>query len=223
MTVARINPFNEIYAQLNGNDGDFDFPVCIDMELTNHCNLHCLFCPTGTGVSSRDKGFMTYEVFQKVLGDIKGKRTGLRFSRWGEPTLHPQITNFFRRAKEDGHLVHLNTNGQLLNETFMKDLINAGLDSVKFSFQGVDEQSYQEMRQDARFTKLVRNIRTAHGIRGSRTLPYIHVSTTTTYETDDAIKRFKEEIGPYCDLVTAGKTKLEHIEIGKTKLNAEQK
>ena len=87
MTEARKNPFNEIYAQLNGNDGDFDFPVCIDMELTNNCNLHCLFCPTGTGMSTRNKGFMAEEVFQKLLDNLRGRRVGLRFSRWGEPTL----------------------------------------------------------------------------------------------------------------------------------------
>jgi len=58
MARERINPFNVIYGQLNDNEGDFDFPICIDIELTNNCNLHCLFCPTGTGVSNRNKGFM---------------------------------------------------------------------------------------------------------------------------------------------------------------------
>ena len=223
MAEARKNPFNEIYAQLNGNDGAFDFPVCIDMELTNNCNLHCLFCPTGTGTSTRNKGFMAEEVFQKILENLKGTKVGLRFSRWGEPTLHPKIIDFFKMAKEDGHLLHLNTNGQLLNETFITNLINTGLDSIKFSFQGVDEKTYQEMRQDSSFKKLLENIKTVYNIRGEKALPYIHVSTTTTYETDDEIKGFKESISPFCDLVTAGKTKLEHIEIEKTKLNGSQK
>jgi len=223
MAGLRKNPFNEIYAQLNGNDGEFNFPVCIDVELTNNCNLHCLFCPTGTGVSIRNKGFMSDEVFHKLIYDIKGEKIGLRFSRWGEPTLHPKIINFLTMAKEDGHLLHLNTNGQLLNEHFIENLVNIGLDSIKFSFQGVDEKSYQEMRQDSSFNKLVGNIKTTHLIRGERMLPYIHVSTTTTYETDDEIKKFKDEITPYCDLVTAGKTMLEHIEIEKTKLSKKQK
>jgi len=223
MEESRKNPFNEIYAQLNGKDGNFDFPVCIDVELTNNCNLHCLFCPTGTGVSIRNKGFMTDEVFLKIICDIKGEKIGLRFSRWGEPTLHPKIINFLTMAKKDGHLLHLNTNGQLLNERFVEDLVNIGLDSIKFSFQGVDEKSYQEMRQDSNFKKLVENIKTMYLIRGERMFPYIHISTTTTYETDEEIKKFKDEINPYCDLVTSGKTKLEHIEIEKTRLNKEQK
>jgi radical SAM protein with 4Fe4S-binding SPASM domain len=223
MTEARKNPFNGIYTQLNGNDGNFDYPVCIDMELTNNCNLHCLFCPTGTGTSTRNKGFMAEEVFQKLLENLKGRRVGLRFSRWGEPTLHPKIKDFFKMAKMEGHLLHLNTNGQLLNEVFITDLIAAGMDSIKFSFQGVDERTYQEMRQDSSYNKLLENIKTVYTIRGTKALPYIHVSTTTTYETDDEIKGFMKRINPHCDLVTTGKTKLEHIEIEKTKLNDPQK
>ena len=166
---------------------------------------------------------MAEEVFYKLLEDLKGRRIGLRFSRWGEPTLHPKIKDFFKMAKKDGHLLHLNTNGQLLNEIFITDLITAGIDSIKFSFQGVDKKSYQEMRQDSNYNKLLENIKIVHNIRGTMALPYIHVSTTTTYETDDDIKGFKERIFPYCDLVTAGKTKLEHIEIEKTKLDDSKK
>jgi radical SAM protein with 4Fe4S-binding SPASM domain len=223
MAECRTNPFNEIYSQLNGNDGDFTFPVCIDVELTNNCNLHCLFCPTGTGVSVRNRGFMSGEVFKKILDDIGGKKIGLRFSRWGEPTLHPKTIDFLTMAKKDGHLLHLNTNGQLFNEAFIEKLVNMGLDSIKFSFQGIDESSYQEMRQDSNYKKLVENIKAMYRIRGTRLLPYIHISTTTTYETDEEIKKFKDGIGPYCDLVTVGKTKLEHIEIEKTKLDKRQK
>jgi MoaA/NifB/PqqE/SkfB family radical SAM enzyme len=164
--IAKNNPFNSIYAQLNGNDVFFDFPICIDIELTNHCNLHCLFCPTGTGTSVRNKGFMSENTFSAIIDSLKGRKVGLRFSRWGEPTLHPQILFFFRIAKENGCLVHLNTNGQLLNEEAIRGLIDIGIDSIKFSFQGTDEKSYQEMRQDASFDKLIQNVRIMHELGG---------------------------------------------------------
>jgi len=137
--------------------------------------------------------------------------------------MHPQIVKFFKTAKDEGHLIHLNTNGQLLDKVSITELINTGLDSIKFSFQGVDEKSYQEMRQGSSFVKLVEKIKITHKIRGDKTLPYIHISTTTTYESEEAVKKFKEKFGLYCDLVTAGKTKLEHVEIEKTKLTKEQK
>ncbi|GHV96308.1 radical SAM protein [Spirochaetia bacterium] len=222
LSRERNNPFNEIYAKLNSNEGYYDFPVCIDVELTNTCNLHCLFCPTGTGVSTRAKGFMTEEMFQTIMKNLNGHKVGLRFSRWGEPTLHKNIVNFFRIAKSNGHLIHLNTNGQLLNEERITELLKTGLDSIKFSFQGVNEKTYQEMRQDSSFDKLLKNIQITHRLRG-RGGAYMHIATTTTYETDDEIDEFKKFINPYCDLVTIGKTKLEHIDVIKTKLTKNQK
>jgi radical SAM protein with 4Fe4S-binding SPASM domain len=167
---------------------------------------------------------MTEETFMKLMNHLEGRHAGLRFSRWGEPTLHRNIIRFFTVAKENGHLVHLNTNGQLLNEALITDLVELGLDSIKFSFQGVDEKTYQEMRQDSSFNVLINNIKMTHQIRGDKLLPYIHIATTTTYETDWETETFKNMIRPYCDYVTAGKTKLEHIDVNKTtKLNENQK
>jgi MoaA/NifB/PqqE/SkfB family radical SAM enzyme len=159
---VKNNPFNEVYAKLNGNEGYYEFPACMDIELTNICNLHCLFCPTGTGVSIRDKGFMSEETFEKIIENLQGNKVGLRFSRWGEPTLHKDIVKFFKIAKKEGHIVHLNTNGQILNEHLINELLAAGLDSIKFSFQGVDERTYQQMRQDSSFKKLIENIKYTH-------------------------------------------------------------
>ncbi|MDR3176954.1 MAG: SPASM domain-containing protein, partial [Desulfovibrio sp.] len=79
------------------------------------------------------------------------------------------------------------------------------------------------MRQNSSFEKLVENIKAAYRIRGNGKLPYIHISTTTTYESDDAIKKFKDKFISYCDRLTVGKTMLEHIEINDTKLTESQK
>jgi MoaA/NifB/PqqE/SkfB family radical SAM enzyme len=103
-------------------------------------------------------------------------------------------------------------------------LIELGLDSIKFSFQGIDEKTYQEMRQDSSFNILINNIKMTHQIRDKKSLPYIHIATTTTYETDMEIETFKDTVSPYCDYVTIRKTKLEHIDINKTvKLNERQR
>lgn len=222
--LIRNNPFGEIYTELNNNDGYFEFPLCIDMELTNNCNLHCLFCPTGTGSSIRNKGFMSEETFMAIINSLHGQNVGLRFIRWGEPTLHPKLIKFLTIAKKNGQLLHLNTNGQLLNETLINDLVKLGLDSIKFSFQGVDEKTYQEMRQDSSFNTLMNNIKMFHQIRSENISPFIHIATTTTYETESEIEEFKNYMSPYCDYITVGRTKLEHINVNKTtKLNDNQK
>ena len=104
--------------------------------------MHYLFCPTGTWASVRNKGFMTEETFINIMNSLKGYYASLHFSRWGELTLHKNIVIFFTLVKENRHLLNLNTNGQLLNERLIKKLVELGLDSIKFSFQGVNEKTY---------------------------------------------------------------------------------
>ena len=92
--LVRNNPFDKIYKKLNGHDGYFEFPLCVDIELINNCNLHYLFFPTWTWASVRNKDFMTEETFINIMNSLKGYYAGLHFSRWGEPTLHKNIVIF---------------------------------------------------------------------------------------------------------------------------------
>ncbi len=138
--MKRENPFQSIYNNCNSGDPAKklrnlkDFPSYIDIELTNNCNYKCLMCPTGTGIVKRKKGYMAEETYNLILEQIKEYKTPLRFIRWGEPTLHKNFIKYIRRAKEMGIMCHVNTNGTVLNEKGYKELVDIGLDSIKFSF-----------------------------------------------------------------------------------------
>ena len=223
----RTNPFKSIYQMCNcGNSKEkltnlISFPRYIDIELTNSCNFRCLMCPTGNFSQRRKKGFMKDEVYYKIINDIREYKTPIRFIRWGEPTLHPELINYISIAKKEGSLCHINTNGSLLNDDNIAKLIDSGLDSIKFSFQGVDTKSYSEMRNIDYYNGLIEVIKLFYGIRGDREKPYIHVSTTVTYEDTKMIRQFKEELMKITDLVTVDRTVLEHINIEKTRLGKE--
>lgn len=197
--------------------------MCLELELTNTCNLKCLMCPTGTGVSIRERGFFDDELYNKILAEVKGMKMGIRFIRWGEPMLHPRLIDYIAQAKADGHLVHMNTNATMLDEIMIKKLLDAGLDSIKFSFQGVDAKSYGEMRQGANFKQVVSNIAKMYGMRGNSLTPYMHISTTTTYENETDIAKFKTEMAKICDFITVGQTLLDYIDTEKTRLDASLK
>jgi radical SAM protein with 4Fe4S-binding SPASM domain len=133
------NPFSEIYEKCNSGTGKEklknlpDFPHYVDIELCNYCNLSCQMCPTGTGGFRRTQGFMTGNVFYKVLNELSRHHTPIRFVRWGEPTLHRDLYKWIRRAKDKGLLTHLNTNGKILD---VDQVCWSGLDSIKFSLHG---------------------------------------------------------------------------------------
>jgi radical SAM protein with 4Fe4S-binding SPASM domain len=219
------NPMKKFYDIMNDpniREKKLDFPVSLAIELTNKCNLNCLFCPTGTGSMKRERGLMSEDTFRRIIEDIMGRSIGINIARWGEPMLHPKLVEWIKMLKADGHIVHLNTNGILLNKNYIEQLLNSGLDSIKFSFQGIDKKSYEEMRQGANWEKYISSIKTMYNARGAR--PYMNAGTTTTYETNEQIELFINEMSKICDSVTIGKTKLEHIELEKTTvLKEEQK
>ena len=227
--LRQQNPFTKVYQLCNNGDPNHktnclpEFPRCIDMELTNKCNFNCLMCPTGVGSVSRCKGFMTDEVFFSILEEISRYKTPVRFIRWGEPLLHSRLTNYIRQLKARGSLVHLNTNGSLMTEKIMEDLLESGLDSIKFSFQGVDRKSYLEMRGIDMFDELVNKVRLLCRKRAQANHPYIHVSTTITYETRSQVSLFRELLGNHVDLLTVGRTVLDCIDPKLTSLSDEKK
>ena len=223
--ILRNNPFQSIYQKCNQGNSKAKFkelpffPRYIDIELTNRCNFHCLMCPTGTGMVKRKKGTLDNSIFNMILEQIRPHKTPIRFIRWGEPLLHPELFNYIKKLHSIGSIVHINTNGSLMNEEIIEKIIASNLDSIKFSFQGVDKKSYSEMRNIDFFDQLLKIIELVHKKRGNRKKPFIHISTTITYENAQQVSQFKEQANQYADLVTVGRTILEHIDPTKVKLN----
>lgn len=215
MTLS--NPFNEIYQSnkfrgvLAHRDKPTDFPQMIDIELTNHCNLKCLFC--GQQDMTRDKGFITKELMQKVVNECKEHNTPIRLIRWGEPLLHPEVIDLCRTVKYAGLPLHITTNGILLTENKMFKLLEMRLDSIIFSFQGATKEGYEKMRNNNQYDLLKENILKFVEMRGTADKPYIKITSTMTDETEEEIQTFKDYWGKIVDEVMIGKTNLNRVKV----------
>lgn len=80
------------------------------LEITNICNLDCLFCPK----TSRPKRSLTLEEFGFLTDRLQGKVKFLYFHLMGEPLLHAHLPEFILMAREKGFIPVLTTNGTLL-------------------------------------------------------------------------------------------------------------
>jgi radical SAM protein with 4Fe4S-binding SPASM domain len=220
----RKNPFQPIYDQCNSGNSKEKlknlpaFPRYIDIEMTNTCNFTCIMCPTGNNMQKRKKGFMKEAIFNKIIDEISEYQTPLRFIRWGEPTMHPKIIEFLKSCNDKGIITHMNTNGSYMDEEMIQKLLDVPLDSLKFSFQGVDRFSYEEMRNIDYYDELLTVIENVHRMRGEAEKPYIYISTTTTYEDKKLISSFKKEMEKIADQVGVGETVLDYIDMDTIKL-----
>jgi len=213
-TSSMESPFKPIWDIINsGTNAERmerlpDFPRIIDLELTNDCNLRCLMCPTGMNTSIRKRGYIGTSNIIRVVQECAKYNTPIRLIRWGEPMLHPCCFRTIRRIKTYGLMCHMNTNGTLMDFDAVKDIISSGLDSIKFSFQGLDKAEYERWRQGGDYVELCGWIKFLFVQRNRRRKrhPHIQVGTTTTSADDTAIAEFRESMGKICDLVTVGKT-----------------
>lgn len=233
--IKRENPFVPIYRKVNGGTNQEKYariangngellPDYLDVELTNHCNFRCCFCPTGTKAMQRMKGFMPDEVANAIAENVqKYHIQGVRFIRWGEPTMHPKYIEILKRVRDAGALIHINTNGSLLDESQMERLLDIHLDSIKFSFQGADEGTYNEMREGGDYQRLLRIVRKFCELRGQRDYPFIQISTTLTGETAEQVEHFKQDVGDYCDYYNIGYTLLNHLNVDDMKIDNAEK
>ena len=111
------------------------------LEITNVCNLNCVFCPKTT----REKHTLTLEEFDTLTNRLKGEVKFLYFHLMGEPFLHPQLPQFVLMAKQKGFVPVLTTNGTLLNKrTDMLDALPHKLQISLHSHEGNGKANLQE-------------------------------------------------------------------------------
>jgi len=208
----RGNIFRKIYQSEDFKDAlkhraaPAPFPFMIDIEVTNHCNLSCNCC--AQQIMTRKKGFMEWELFRKIIDECALHNTPIRLIRFGEPFLHKDILKYCSYAKERGLPVHITNNGLIITEEHMKALVDIGIDSIIFSFQGASKERYEIMRNNHCYDRLASNIVRMVELRGTRPRPYIHVSSTMTDESHEEVDDFVNCWSAIVDSVGTGKTNL---------------
>lgn len=189
-----------------------DFPFYIDVELTNYCNLDCLMCSRQK--MKRKRGFILLKTLRKITEEAEKYDTGIRLVRWGEPLLHPKFSDCLSIIKSTGLMLFMSTNAILLNKNKRKVVFKKGVDTIRISFQGIDEKGYAFMRNNDKYSLVIRNLKNLIKERTENNLnkPFVILNTTITKEIKEEVKDFKEKWNKIVDKVEVGKTTFSQIE-----------
>lgn len=170
------------------------FPLHLDIEITNACNLKCIMCYRK---AMKDKeGFMSFELYKKIIN--QGGMYGLpsvNLSWRGEPLLHPRFFDMVKYAKEHGIIdVRVNTNGTLLDDDKIEKLIESRIDRVIFSFDGSTKGTYESIRVGANFYQVTEKIRKLIRMRNfmKKEKPSVELQIIDMKQTRSEIKKFIE-------------------------------
>jgi len=143
-------------------------PYVLLIDPSSLCNLRCTWCPSGydslMSEYGRKNGTMSYELFEKIVSDSRefGEKINvLRMYKEGEPLVNPRFADMVKLAKKSGVFkkIETTTNGILLNKELNRQLIEAGIDQINISVNGVsDEQIFKNTKRHIDFKKYSENI-----------------------------------------------------------------
>jgi MoaA/NifB/PqqE/SkfB family radical SAM enzyme len=188
-----------------------EFPLCLDIETTNVCNLDCIMCPRTVYIARGTYGpigMMDFDLYRGLID--QGARYGLpsvKLQYLGEPLAHPDLPKQIRYAKQAGVLdTMFNTNATFLTEEKSHEILNAGIDNVFFSVDSIYPDKFNAIRVGARYEQVVENIMRFCKIK--RRGGYAHVQTRvsmTVMESDvEELVKFKDFWLQHVDVVGFG-------------------
>jgi len=179
-------------------------PKSVKIEITGRCNFACSFCAHNNRLRTVNE--MKQEDFKRIVKEMREagvEELGVFYL--GESFLCKWLPEAIRYAKEDcGYpYVFLTTNGSLSTPEKVKECMEAGLDSLKFSLNYADEEQFKEIAQvkGSLFSKIAENVKAAHAVREEGGYECGLYGSYIAYdgEQGERINEYIADLEPYVD------------------------
>ena len=132
------------------------------MEVFGGCNYTCQMCPQAT--PGRDKDFrrkLPLDKFNEILDKLVPKygKPVVGLSGSGEATMAKDLDDYIRSVKSRGLTAFIYTNGEKLVGDYMRKVIDAGIDFIRFSVIGYNKDVYKKWMDVDNFDLVKNNIK----------------------------------------------------------------
>ena len=122
------------------------------------CNLNCLMCPWREMAKKvENRGIMAPAVWQAVLPYLDRVQS-VDFTGGGEPLLQPKLAEWIADASKAGCETGFLSNGLLLAEEKLKEILAAGINWMCISMDGADAEMYNKIRVGSNFERVCENV-----------------------------------------------------------------
>ncbi|MBN1162054.1 MAG: radical SAM protein [Dehalococcoidales bacterium] len=206
-----IEKFGDKYLQYrkeweSSATGDYlpAFPLQIDFEIIDYCNLKCIMCPRSIDRGSGTK--LPMADYKAVIDE--GATRGLKAISFGygdEPLLRSEVIEMIEYAGSKGVMdIRLSTNATLLNADLSKKLIKSGLTYITFSIDAVRPETYKKIR-GGNLNKVENNIKGFLSIlaKSGQVLPVTRTSIVVMPENKAELDGFINRWQPLVDFIDA--------------------
>lgn len=183
-------------------------PWVIFVDPSDLCNFRCKFCPSGNfdlmKSVNRPLKVMSFDLYKKIVDDIcefEKPIKVLRLYKDGEPLLNVNFPKMVDYAKESGccDAVDTTTNASMLTPTLNSEIINAGLDKINISIEGVNAKQYLDFSgYKIDFDNLVESITHFYDHRKDCE---VFIKVNGDFLSDEDKRKFYDIFGDICDSI----------------------
>jgi len=175
-------------------------PESIGIEPTCFCNLKCPGCPHGTGKFSREKGYMDYSKYEKMVQtEIPDYVDAIALYYYGESFLHKDIFKMTKAIKNQTTTV--STNCVFFHrEEHLLNILQSGLTDLTVCLDGATEETFSQYRVGISFDEVKQGIATLMRLKKEMNIEFPRISLQFiimkhNMHEIELIKEFAEETG----------------------------
>ena len=143
-------------------------PHKLRIEISNDCNLFCTFsnayqksggCEQWNAKKTIQN--MSFDLYRRIVDELAPYATDFWPYNYGEPFMNPQACEMlaYARSKNSSMRMEVHTNGHFFTDAEKcRKAVEAGLDCLSFSIDGLTQQSYVEYRLNGDLSKAVKAV-----------------------------------------------------------------
>jgi len=172
-------------------------PVRVRIDLTNKCNLNCIFCYRRHFEIKNMKALITPDDIE-LLSPVLNTAKYISLFRNSEPLISPHIIPILDKISAFNSIVSLSTNGQLLNNDVSWALVRNNITFITISCCAFDDDHYRKLHGGGSYKTLLENINLLNLIKKeyNKEIPRLRLSFMLRMDTidylDDALEFVKK-------------------------------
>lgn len=141
------------------NNGSFlSFPIKLHLQITNECPLRCRHCSQSS--YDRLENELSLAEIKRIIDEMADYACQELTIGGGEPFVSELLLDTIKYASEKGLSVSISTSGMCVTRALAKRIADLGLKSIRISFDGPSEKSYDYLRGKGTYRRAVRGIKT---------------------------------------------------------------
>lgn len=193
-------------------------PFSAHIDICSVCNFRCSFCFHADTQAKKDVGLksgkMPMDLFTKIVNDLKEfdkPFSKVKIGNHGEPTLHEDLPEMIKYIKDSEvtDIIEVFTNGSKLKPELNISMVEAGLDRINISLEGLSNERYLAVAgAKVDFKNMIENIKHLYSIKkqlkiyikiADMTYPLDKTKNDVFIMTEEEKDYFYKTFGDICD------------------------